>query len=850
MKKLIKKAISLILCMLVVLSSVSSAVAGEAKYPKGVSSEDALNAVDGTERLLGYLLPLFLKTDFKSLIGDTLYTDKALTDIMVGIYSSFEENGDTMKLMGLDVSTGGMSNVLENYPSVSKELANASSWAEINADKMKWGVTDKISFSDALAAIFSPLNDILYTLLCNGEYKMNPLITIQGGAGYTNAIIPLYKSLFVKEYMSQDEFTASANENKNNMVKNIVLPIFTWFENMTKTPVNTLTESLPSFAYYVDSGKFNENLQSLLDPIKNNKLVELAVTLKLFDMESLNFEIDISSLMNSLTQESGLKIKEIDFSRLASCGKPESDGYKSDKGLAYVEIMRWLIDTVKLNKESMNKLIGENDDLKFLEELLNKDTDSLLVTIIGLFKKGEVDKADAMVYPAFTSGTVEYTENLNADRINKVYNEIDDLLDQFVKEGGNASSMEQLIKGSLYTGSNINALIKGVYGALEENGLLPVMQMIGVDCSPKGVANLLTENKYSSAKNAFSSATSWKKVSFKNVKWGFYNGSRNGFQNALTAVLRPLFPVLRVLLAQEDLVLFDSIYITGTDGYNTSIIPVLEALGCKDGSIKSYKQYKRSSDGDGVIKNILNPVFDLLDDLAEKPVKTAVKILPNIIYFMDSGSLDVCVSNLLLPITSFLNRADLGLEMPMDAGALTKELDINNIAKTLLSDSGMKVADFDVKKIASLGVKTEKKSKSVIDGKNVSYSYIEADTSGVVMALLRVVAKTMQMPGNETLLMGTMGGNNVAFDVSAISQQFEGMTENQFIEWLVNLFFKERVKVEIIEEEEYSPTIIFTPEEENHTVLYVFIAYVCLCVVVGIVIFINRKRLYGNTEVD
>ncbi len=842
MKKIFKKSLSIILSLLICLSSFSAVAAGAVNYPDGVTPQKAINAVNGTDNLIKFLLPAFFGGNLKSLINSTLYSDETLSDLLVNTYSSLEEEGDAIGVIGIDISVKTMSEELWNYPQISAALSKSENWKDVNLDGADWGITDKESFATALGAVFSPFNDILYSLFCSGTYRMNKFITIKGDEGYKNAIIPLYNSLFISGYMSQAKFSLEAKEDKNSMVKNIILPVLTWLESVSDAPVNALTNSLPSFAYYVDSGKFNENFNLLLSPITSNPLFEIATLLKILDLESLT--LDVNSLLSSFGEESGIKIKEIDFSALAKCGKPTENGYESDKGLAYVEIMRWLIETLKLNKDGFAKLTG-NSDAAFLNDLLGKDTDKLVCVIVGLFTKGKVDAAQTMVYPEFTAGTVEYTENLDEKDLQRVYNEIDDLLDDFVKEGGNATSVKQLIKSEIYTGANINALLKGVYGALEDNGLTEILKVMGLDCSPKGVANLLSENKYLSAKKTLQKA-SWKKVDFNNVNWGFYNGSRVGFQDALTAILRPLFPVLRTVLAGEDLVVMDSIYIAGADGYNTAIIPLLEALGCKNSSIKTYRTYKNNAYGDGVIEEVLNPIFDLLDDLAEKPVKTAVRILPNAVYFIESGSLEKCINNLLLPVTSLLGGED---ALGLDTESLTKELNIENISENLLKDSGMKIADFDIKSLTTLGTKVEKESKAVINGKNVKYSYIEADTAGVVMALLRIVAKTMQLPGNENILMGTMGGSNVSFDVSSITKQLEGMSENEFIEWLVNLFFKERVKMEVVKGEDYSPTIIFTPEEKDYTMLWVFLGYLGVCVVVGIILFVNRKKLYGNTEV-
>ena len=71
------------------------------------------------------------------------------------------------------------------------------------------------------------------------------------------------------------------------------------------------------------------------------------------------------------------------------------------------------------------------------------------------------------------------------------------------------------------------------------------------------------------------------------------------------------------------------------------------------------------------------------------------------------------------------------------------------------------------------------------------------------------------------------------------------MSEDELIEWLFNLFFKERVKAELVFDEDYSPTIIYKEAEKNYTWLYVLCAYLGLCAVVGVIIYANRKRLYS-----
>ena len=70
------------------------------------------------------------------------------------------------------------------------------------------------------------------------------------------------------------------------------------------------------------------------------------------------------------------------------------------------------------------------------------------------------------------------------------------------------------------------------------------------------------------------------------------------------------------------------------------------------------------------------------------------------------------------------------------------------------------------------------------------------------------------------------------------------MTEDELIEWLYNLLFKERAQIEIVVDDEYNPTIIYKEPEKNYTPLYILGGFALVAGVIGIILFCNRKRLY------
>lgn len=849
MKKYLTKLIVLVLCLVVMCSPILSvsALGVKGEYPDGVTAEDALAAVGGTDRLLNSAVPLLTGGNLQNLVKPMIYSSETLSSVLLQMYLSFEQEGTDLSSVGIDTSVSNVANALSSYPEVSKRLKNYTSWSEVDLTGVNWGVNDKNGFAEAFGAMFSPFNDVLYMLLSSGTLKIS-FIKINGADGYSNAVVPMLNALKCPDIIPAQQFHAEASTNKNSMVKNIILPILSFLEKTLDAPAATLTDSLPSFAYFSESGEMEKCMDSLMSPIKSNPLFEIAALLNLFDTEMFSF--DIETIMGTLTSGmGGVQIAELDMAALSKCGTHNGTAFVSDQGKAYVVVMRWLVETLKLNPDLFNQLPGATVDKTtgdFMKNILSKDTDAIVGTIILLFSPKDPQGAEAMVYPDVNRVNVQYTPNLQKKDYERALGDMDALLDDFVKEGGSYKDVESLLESAIYSNANINALLMGIYGAFEENGLTQVLLLLGVDTTPKGVASYLTENEYKSAVNVLNKAGSWSDVSLNSVDWGFYTGSRKGFQNTLTAVLRPLYPVMRVLLVEEDMVVLDSITIKGADGYNTAVIPLLEALGCDSGDILTYEKYKKHSDTDRVMKDILDPVFDLVDDICEKPVDTLTTKLPNIVYFLNSGSLEKCIGNLLLPITSFTETLSGVYDMDVDMTSLTSELDMNKILGSMLESTGMKVAEFDINTLSGMGTPEKRTSKQVIDGKNTQYTYIVADKTDVFMSLLRVLARTMRLPGNENLLMGSMG-SNASFETysASLTEQFENMSEDELIEWLFNLFFKERVKAELVFDENYSPTIIYKEAEKNYVWLYVLCGYLGLCAVVGIIIYANRKRLYS-----
>ena len=849
MKNNFKKILCILCACAVLFSAFSTAVL--AAYPAGITAENCAAALTGTDALVNNAVPALTGQTLEQLLKGMLYSSGTLSSLLKGFYASMQQSSAEISLLGIDTSVGAVAQGLTAYPEVYEALSNASDWNSVDLNGADWGVTDREGFADALGCSLSPLNNILYMLLCGGDYKLGSFITINGNPnGYEKGIVPILKAAGCENFMSQSLFTAAAGENKSSMVANIVLPVLTKLEASLDKPATELTAMLTNLAYFNECGGFKSSMQALLAPVLDNPLVEIAVFLKILNLdETFDLNNMVNTIISQAPADSGIILPEVDLHALAACGTVSGSTFTADLPAAYCEILRWLAQTLKLNGEALPAVLAQNGEVMLPAGMLNtflaKDTDELTAALIRLFDPADLPAPAAMIYPAHTPLTVTYTPNLTKENYDKVLDEIDGILDQLVKDSFGYSSVYSYLASSVYTNRNINSLLIGLYGELEKQGLADTLKLLGMDITPAGVAAKLTESDYSDARSALKKAEKWSDVKTNGVSWNFYNGSRTGFENALTAVLRPLFPALRLVLSGEDLVIFGGIKLKGGDGYNTAIIPVLEALGCDSDSIQTYEQYRKSSDSDGVIKGILAPVFDLLDDVFERPVYTLTGILPNIMYFLNSGSLEKCLENLMLPLTALAETFSIDMGALGDTSALTEKLDITALTDSLTANLGIKLAKFDINTLSGYGTAKKLQSKTVLGGKNTERNYIEADKTAVLMVLLRFLAETLQTPGNENLLAGSMGGDGAMAQYSgSIFKELEGMTPDELIEWLYNLLFKERVKVVIEKDDDYTPRIKFEKQEKDYTVLKIAGGVAAFELVLGIVLYLNRKKMF------
>lgn len=814
--------LSVVLALVLVFSSLSAGMmafaaeekTGVVELPEGVTEEAATQVLTALDNVVkSEAVASLISSGAKSLneavnkmISDNLFTDAIVNEVMKAVYpmiqdtiKNIENVPDALKdyifkimkdTIGVYVKPADVATQINGkYSAAQAAIAAAGdNWANVNWDNVKWGVTDRASFIDALGSALNGLNSVLRAALSGdtleGKIKIGipglevPIVTVKinGCNAYADVVLPLLQHIGA-DALTVEEYRAGASTV--DMLGNILNPLLDRVDSLTSgAPLTDIVDLLPTIGYIITNQLHVTAVQKLVVKIGISDAfdwvdwytTEINVgDLVLNAMPQIKDAAGINDLLeNAITSQiPGFKWSDIDFKLLSTLGKytkvDNANGGKSFEIEAYradvlVTVLRYALDTARDNKALLVEMIGDETVAGLLDTVFAMENDEIISFLFSLFSPNY----DLVNYeyktPAISKFNVDYGTKFTKDEIAQLGPTLDTLIGTLLPGG-----LKGMISTSLYTNNIVNTLVKEAYSAIEGAGaeVSQVLGLLGIDVTPKGLASLLTEKEFATAKAVFEKADKWADVDFSKVTYGFKDGDRDGFTNALVAVLRPVSSLLDFILTDENLVLFDAVTLKGGNGYNTAIIPLLEALGCTD--IKTYAEYKKSvaADHDNLILDILNPVLDLVESIAATPIDGITKILPNIAYFVDSNNVSVFVANLIAPVNSLLAQAGFDITKELD---VLNNIDLDEILNGLLpqvlpENIKLVLNNIDLHKVAALGTLTDFTSKRVdADGKFVASKKIVADQADVLVTVLRYVLGLLQVEQNYNTVNDLVGG--------------------------------------------------------------------------------------------
>lgn len=695
-------------------------------------------------------------------------------------------------------------------------------------------------------------------------------VGVNGINGYESAVVPLLDVLQVSnsKIKTYAQYQKDCKKAKDSVLLDVLNPLMSFVDKVLDKPVETITSVLPNLAYFIDNNGIGQLLDNILAPITNvlktaksagvdvDKIISMVLgkdlgkfvtsllkvkgvklNIKLADLKSCNIQDIVVPLVNSLLKKTGIKLPDFKWSTIAAHGKVVTSKSQvknaegkftnkevvADKGEVLIAVLRYVADTLIKNAKPIKSLISSIGAIKKNSTI--KSIISSVFATISLAEKDDIVRAVFYFltgeptnafwdYTAYKTGTFDfsYPEGVDVDFLKNLPPMLDGLVGGLI-DGG----LNKLISGLLFKDDIINSLLTGLYGAVEkvkvgDGSLVSLLAQTGIDFSTGNVAKLLTDESYGQtyAANAsvIAKAGSWSKVNTKALKWGVKD--RDSFFHALVAVLRPVYGVLDVLLNDAYLGLFDIVRIPGSNGYTSSIVPLMEAFSMYN--IKTQYQYREDMKKayDNVLLDIINPIWDKVEDILNAPLETLFEMLPNLALFIGNDGLCQILDNLLTPVSALVDAikpvVDLNTLLPALLKALKVDLnsllgkigvtnfkldlyDINATLKPLLGADaiiplvnnilgmikikgtplGIKLNDVNWLQLASHGKVITDASQAATYGTRI---YVKGDSSETLIAVLSYLIETVNAGDNfnkiSSLVTGLVGGNET---VSGIVNQ-------------------------------------------------------------------------------
>lgn len=722
-----------------------------------------------------------LATYLQALITDNVYTDDVLNSLVESIVKA---------LNGLDKSLRDTISVVISSDGIDKwfEMCDIAEDGTVTCNKV-WNINgDKQKFIDALSEVLAPANDLLGWLLFgdsytfftssktdDGKYTLEPIIDLAGNpGGYAYGIIPLFEALGC-EMQSPDKYeVVNGKHDMSSFVKDLLTSVLDRVDEITSgDAVGNILDLLPNLIYFINADGVKVSVNNILSPIYDilDKLLPVIGDANLDD--TLGFalsDLSTETIFEIVKDKAGITVDPqvigiIKYLYVGDITAFESANGRMALRMGYNdELTRAEMLTILFSVAL--EILGDSANEQAFKDMLGEDTYTVVMNVLKLNARpmhsiawlytGDAD-TDKVFSGIDTSNIFEYGygKYWTKDKAQYIADNIECFINDMIQllgiemDGVKFDSLEDilnsLLDGSLYS----NKVLSKIY-----NGLMDAVGKLNdVDADGK-------------IKDVIKSSLG--------VDLAFYDtyelpaiadGDRDAFTAELLNMLRPLYPVLKWLLTEQDIAFFldgegqDQVVLPGDRGYNYGIIPLLEALDC-DG-IKTEAEYYAdvAADEDALITDIINPLLDKIDVILADPANEIFELLPNIAYFVNSNGLDTVWQNTLNSVYTVLD-------------AIKPLVDVDLYELIGINLNGMKFEDlvqFALSKVKSstgfdLAELVVDAAAEMTTGKLISFTSLngeqayrmeyagKADRADMVTIILRLVLKFLNTGNNtETL---------------------------------------------------------------------------------------------------
>ncbi|MBO5184320.1 MAG: hypothetical protein J6D79_01120, partial [Clostridia bacterium] len=668
-------------------------------------------------------------------------------------------------------------------------------------------VTDSESFALALSDIIAPVDRLLSWLLLDDsiEYfnttgsvksRRDSLISISGANGYATGLLPLLEALGCKNLKSAASYGNDIRSLVNDMFTSLIARAMDIVsDGDSGVAVNKIIDLLPNLIYFVNSDGLTLAVNNIAAPV--NAVLELY-------SEKSGEEISLSSL-------SKLPLDDLSFRNIFKLVEEKA-------GIKINEYITNLFDTFTLGKICYNSASvcdfdtyymdysDEEDRAEFitiilsvaldiLEDPANKDKFSELfgeknyegiINMMNLWKfEFEMQDFSWIFTEYANTGTVLSALTMSVifrdcgygflwtrEKALQLVNNLNSFVDDMIyllgltingKKVLNFNDlMHQLIGGYLYS----QDVIKLITGALAN--LKPLLDQYDPQGTIAGFVKELMEVDLHA----------WDKYT-DDYDWGFENGDRKGFENALVEVLTPVSRVIQWLFCDREYAFFvdadsvadenrrdntDQLVIYGAEGYAFGIVPILEAFNAPN--IVKPEDYSKTAAADksAALRNLVSPLLDMVDELMDDTPRELFELLPSVIYFINCNGLDTCFRNILHAVYRIFDalepitgKIDLYEIIGMDLATINLEFLFNKLIDMINDATGFRFTTMVGDAVAEL-TQGEVISFTSLNGRQ-AYTMRYAgvyDYADMLTILMRLILRFLSLDGNAKILMDIM----------------------------------------------------------------------------------------------
>ena len=195
-----------------------------------------------------------------------------------GIYLQFQYVRDRLPAKYQNIKNHMNAAISQGY------VKDANSWAGFEeyvdslpkGNKLNWGVDEaydqKTAFINAVAAIFAPVEPLLWTLFGDVKFYIEVVgrgayASIQRMELYQKLIIPLFETLGIKNFITYDQFKPLRSHT--DIMNAILGPIIDWVLNdVASKPITALTSAIPNLSMFLTSQNGKSPVQSIIDSVE------------------------------------------------------------------------------------------------------------------------------------------------------------------------------------------------------------------------------------------------------------------------------------------------------------------------------------------------------------------------------------------------------------------------------------------------------------------------------------------------------------------------------------------------------------------------------------------------------